>query len=340
MCQRIRRSSPALCTRPTELNDLVATAYAWYWYKTNNATYLNEGDDLFSNVWNSANGQTIGGDSGWTYSVKEFNQIYKWSFDYVRWRSGKNPDGSSPPVETRIAGCQSVRHNSHPCNSPWTDYTTPVQFEWVAGDNGNPPSINPVLTLPIVSPTTATIYLSVFKPNTTLTVYYGTAAPGTCDINNPQPPNCMQPYPNFGFLNMLTANYANQTQPVTDYLDQHALAQGIPNVYDASVTITGLTPNTIYHARYLTTDSLGKHGSLLRSGIFTSADDQVATPPTDDPGSSRPAARASSAPDQPGEQPCVDPSDFKAGQGIVDSRLISLTPSNIPSSLTAHCAQP
>ena len=42
----------------TELNDLVATAYAWYWYKTNNTTYLSEGDDLFSNVWDSAGGQT------------------------------------------------------------------------------------------------------------------------------------------------------------------------------------------------------------------------------------------------------------------------------------------
>ncbi len=44
----------------TELNDLVATAWAWYWYKTGNSTYLNQGDDLFLHVWDSANGQNSG----------------------------------------------------------------------------------------------------------------------------------------------------------------------------------------------------------------------------------------------------------------------------------------
>jgi hypothetical protein len=344
--------NPALVTgtlyQATELNDLVAPAYAWYWYKTNNATYMSEGDDLFSNVWNSANGQTIGGDSGWTYSVKEFNQVYKWSFDYVRWRSGKNPDGTSPPVESVLPAANPCDNNSSPCNAPWTDYTAPVQFEWVAGDNGNQPSINPVLTLPIVGPTTATIYLSVFKPNTTLTVYYGTAAPGNCDINNPQPPNCMQPYPNFGFLDMLTANYANHTETVTDYPDQHALAQGISNVYDATVTITGLTPNTTYHARYLTTDPLGNMAAYYDQEFTTSAEDQVVTPPTADPGSSKltgDPVSARPARDQivtrpAGEQPCQDLSDIKAEQVVLDSRLIPQTASNIPSSLTANCTRP
>jgi len=248
----------------TELNDLVATAYAWYWYKTNNNTYLNEGDDLFSNVWDSANGQTVGGDSGWTYSVKEFNQIYKGSFDYVRWRSGQNPDGTSPPVETVLAA-------ANPYSGSWTDYTTPVQFEWVSGAGGNQPSINPVLTGPVVSATTARFWLSVFKPNTTLTVYYGTATPGTCNINDPQPPNCMQPYPNFGFLQMLNANYAYQSETTTDFLDQNAQNQGIPNIYDASVEITGLTPNTTYHWRSLTTDSLGNMAVYNDQTFTTSA---------------------------------------------------------------------
>ena len=328
--------NPALVTgtlfQASELNDLVATAYAWYWYKTNNATYMNEGDDLFSNVWDSANGQTIGGDSGWTYSVKEFNQIYKWSFDYVRWRSGKNPDGSTPPVET-------VLKAANPYGGGWTDYTTPVQFEWVAGDNGNQPSINPVLTVPVVSATTATVYLSVFKPNTTLTVYYGTAAPGACDINNPQPPNCMQPYPNFGYLDMLTANYANHTETVTDYPDQHALAQGIPNIYDASVTITGLTPNTIYHARYLTTDSLGNMAAYYDQEFITSPQDPVLTPSSADQGSARPPRNQGLARPS-GDHPCVDPSDLNTGQAILDSRFISQMPSEIPSSLTANCTRP
>jgi len=241
---------PGILFDGTELNDLVAMAFAWYWYETNNTTYLNEGDDLFFHVWDSAGGQNLGGGSGWTYSVEQFNQVYKWSFDYVRWRSGKNADGTSPPVET-------VQAAANPYTGPWTDYTTPVQFEWVPGSDGNPPALDPVLNAPVVTATTATFWLNLFKPNTTLTVYYGTATPGTCNINDPQPPNCMQPFPNFGFLAMLNANYANQSQTTMDFPDQVALGQGIPNIYDATVTITGLTPSATYHWRSLTTDSLG-----------------------------------------------------------------------------------
>ena len=62
-----------------------------------------------------------------------------------------------------------------------------------------------------VSPTSATIYLNVFKPNTTMQVWYGTTAPPTCNINDPQPPYCMQPFPNFGFLEMLNASYPYQS---------------------------------------------------------------------------------------------------------------------------------
>ena len=91
----------------TELNDLVATAYAWYWSKTNDSTVLAEGDDLFNHVFDSAGSQGTGG--GWTYSVKEFNQVYKWSFDYVRWRTGQNPDGTSPATRDRDGGCESLR---------------------------------------------------------------------------------------------------------------------------------------------------------------------------------------------------------------------------------------
>ncbi|MFZ0313271.1 MAG: hypothetical protein WAL85_11245 [Candidatus Korobacteraceae bacterium] len=238
----------------TELNDLVATAYAWYWYKTNNTTYLSEGDDLFSNVWDSAGGRNGGGDGGWTWSVKEYNQVYKWSFDYVRWRSGANPDGTQPPVESVLA-------SQNPYSGPLTDYTTPVQFFWTAAQNGQVAHIDPNLSdstnTVTVSTTSATIYLNVFKPNTTMQVWYGTTAPPTCNINDPQPPYCMQPFPNFGFLEMLNASYPYQSTIVTGVPDQLALSQGIPNIYDETVTITGLSPNTTYHWRPLTTDSLG-----------------------------------------------------------------------------------
>jgi len=157
---------------------------------------------------------------------------------------------------------------ANPYTGPWTDYTTPVQFEWVPASNGNPPAIDPVLNAPVVNATTATFWLNLFKPNTTLTVYYGTAVPGTCNINNPQPPNCMQPFPNFGFLQMLNANYAYQSETTIDFPDQVAVGQGILNIYDATVEVTGLTPRTTYHWRSLTTDSLGNMAAY-NDQVFT-----------------------------------------------------------------------
>jgi hypothetical protein len=320
----------------TELNDLVATAFAWYWYNsnnTNNTAYLNEGDDLFSHVWDSANGQTIGGDSGWTYSVKEYNQVYKWSFDYVRWRSGENPDSSQPPVETVLAA-------ANPYTGPWTDYAPPVQFEWIAGDQGQQSSITPLITAPGVSATTADFWVNVFKPNTTLTVFYGTEAPGTCNINNPQPPNCMQPYPNFGFMQLLQANYANQSQTTPDFPDQNALAQGIPNIYDATVRITGLTPNTTYHWRSLTTDAVGNMAAYNDQTFTTLATtDEVSTPSAVDQVSTRPV-RVQGLTRPAEDQPCVDPSNVELGQAILDSRLLTQMPAQVLSSLTTHCVRP
>ena len=166
--------------------------------------------------------------NGWTWSVKEFNQVYKWSFDYVRYRTGHNPDGSSPAIGAVMAAANPCGNQSQPCNAPWTDYTTPVSFAWWPGNGGSPPTINPnTINPPTVTGTTATFWFNVFKPNTTATIYYGTAAPVICDVYNPQPPQCMQPFPNFGFLNMLTQSYPNQSVTVTDVQDQTAVGLGI-----------------------------------------------------------------------------------------------------------------
>ena len=240
----------------TSLNDLVSPAYAWYWSKTGDNKYLTEGDDLFNHVFDDASfynpSGLVGG--GWTWSVKEFNQIYKWSFDYVRWRTGQNPDGSSPAVGTVQAAANPCDNGSNPCVAPWTDYTTPVQFGWVPG-GGSPSIWGPINAR--VTATTATFLLNIFKPNVTMTVYYGTAAPGVCNLNNPQPPNCMQPFPNFGFQAMLSANYPHRSTTTTGTQNQTAVSQGVLNVYDTTVTITGLRPNTTYHWRPLTTDASG-----------------------------------------------------------------------------------
>jgi hypothetical protein len=246
----------------TELNDLVATAWAWYWSKTNNSTYLTQGDDLFSHVWSSG---------GWTWSVKEYNQVYKWSFDYVRWRSGQNPDGTSPAIETVLPA-------ANPYTGPWTDYSTPVQFIWnpIGYDGDNVATLDPKLEdfaseVVTVTGTTATIYINVFRPNTTMTVYYGTQQPTTCNPSDPQPPYCMQPFPNYGFLNMLQASYPNSSQPGVEVQDPTALSEGITNIYDETVTITGLQPNTTYHWTPLTTDANGNMAAYHDQSFTTLA---------------------------------------------------------------------
>jgi hypothetical protein len=255
----------------TELNDLVAPAFAWYWSKTGDNTYLTQGDDLFNHVFDSAghSGASLG--SGWTWSVKEFNQIYKWSFDYVRWRTGHNPDGSTPAIGAVQAAANPCENQSSPCNAPWVDYSTPVSFEWLPGNGSSAPTIYPnTINPPTVTATTATFWFNVFKANTTATIYYGTTAPPVCNIYNPQAPTCMQAFPNFGFLNMLTAAYPNQSDPVMDVQDQTALGQGINNIYDVAITITGLQPNTTYHWRPLTTDSQGNMAAFFDQ-TFTTA---------------------------------------------------------------------
>src|SRR5215472_3788372 len=250
----------------TELNDLVAPAYAWYWYKTGDTSSLNLGDDAFQHVWDSASGQNQGGDGGWTWSVKEYNQVYKWSFDYVRWRSGQNPDGSAPPIEDVLPA-------ANPYTGPVPDYAPPVQFVWNAATNGQVSNIDPRLedsaNTVVVNGTTATFWFNLFKPNTTVTIYYGYLAIGYCDPWNPQPPLCMQPYPNFGLLDALNANYAYQSQSTMDFQDQTALSQGIPNIYDATVTVTGLLPNTQYHWRPLAVDASGNMASYYDLTFIT-----------------------------------------------------------------------
>ncbi len=230
-----------------------------------------EGDDLFNHVFDSAGGSGAPVGSGWTWSVKEFNQVYKWSFDYVRWRTGQNPDGSSPAIPAVLAAANPCENGSNPCNAPWADYTTPVSFEWWPGNGSTPPAIYPnTVNAPTVTATSATFWFNVFKPNTTASIYYGTATPGVCNIYNPQPPLCMQPFPNFGFYDMLNANYANHSDTVTAVQDQTAVSQGITNIYDIGITINGLQPNTTYHWRPLTTDALGNMAAFADQ-TFTTA---------------------------------------------------------------------
>lgn len=59
-----------------DLNLLIAPAYAWLYRQTGDVVYRERGDQIFAG---GVKGAYLG-------HGKQFNQNYRWSFDYVRWR--------------------------------------------------------------------------------------------------------------------------------------------------------------------------------------------------------------------------------------------------------------
>jgi hypothetical protein len=58
-----------------DLNLLIAPAYSWVWTQTGDPKWRDRADATFA-----------GGVTGaWLAGLKQFNQSYRWSFDYVRW---------------------------------------------------------------------------------------------------------------------------------------------------------------------------------------------------------------------------------------------------------------
>jgi hypothetical protein len=63
-----------------EQSHLIIPAFAWYWQLTGDPMYRERGDDVFAHAL----------DVYPDWSGKVFNQNFRWSFDYVRWRSRKS----------------------------------------------------------------------------------------------------------------------------------------------------------------------------------------------------------------------------------------------------------
>ncbi|MBM3476079.1 MAG: hypothetical protein FJX75_22650 [Armatimonadetes bacterium] len=59
------------------LNLLVAPAFAWVYLQTGDAAYRDRGDKVFGGGVRAA----------WLDGGKQFSQNYRWSFDYVKWRT-------------------------------------------------------------------------------------------------------------------------------------------------------------------------------------------------------------------------------------------------------------
>jgi len=243
----------------TELNDLVAPAYAWYWSLTGDPASLTTGDDLFNHVFDSASFHNPGGylGNGWTWSIKEFNQIYKWSFDFVNWRT------LPYAVSTVLPASNPCENGSRPCRAPWPDQAPPIQFTWLPAAQHAKPTINNVADTPALTSTTATFTFNSYKL-ATAQIFYGKAAPTACT---------MRPYPNSGLLACVSSNYSNVSSAVVGIYNTNTTDPydpiGSPNIYNYTVTITGLTPGTKYHWRPLLTDSYGNTAAYVDQTFTT-----------------------------------------------------------------------
>ena len=75
-------------TKPTkgapDLNLMIAPAYAWMYAKTGERKYLERGNQIFSS----------GVKHAYLLGIKQFNQNYSWSFDYIKWCQQIAPDPS------------------------------------------------------------------------------------------------------------------------------------------------------------------------------------------------------------------------------------------------------
>ncbi|MGH9189996.1 MAG: hypothetical protein ACRD0Q_08200, partial [Acidimicrobiales bacterium] len=72
-----------------DLNLLIAPAYAWVYQQTGDATYRDQGDEVFAGGVKGAH--LAGG--------KHFNQNYRWSFDYVKWRTSSSNSSQKKRVQ-------------------------------------------------------------------------------------------------------------------------------------------------------------------------------------------------------------------------------------------------
>lgn len=155
------------------LNDLVAPAFAWYWTKTRDVTYQRRGDEVFLHAFDT---------SDWRFNWKEYNQVYRWSFDYVRWRT-------NPPMPSTVLKAANPCENpgQNPCNALWPDKAPAIVFA-LSSPSGIP-TPTATITATDVQLTSAVIPWNTYKAADSQVEYgtttkYGLSTPLTDTANN------------------------------------------------------------------------------------------------------------------------------------------------------------
>ena len=82
-----------------DVSQLIAPIYAWLYKETKLRRFRDRGDEIFA-----------GGVAGaWLDGPKQFNQSYRWSFDYLRWRGVERDSTSRKPGSQRTPAKNGVR---------------------------------------------------------------------------------------------------------------------------------------------------------------------------------------------------------------------------------------
>jgi hypothetical protein len=217
------------------LNNLIDPAAAWYWAKTGDETIRGYGDAMFASTWKDT------GDLGW--GAKQFNQVFKWSFDFVRYRSGPDPKATFLPSQ-------------NPRGEPWPDTSPPLIFSEANCGFGNAALCqNPALPAPNVSGNTVTLVWDTIEPATT-EVYYQASGPKGCKYK--------------------AGEYQRSVAGcVGGYKEHYSAGPGGERHHRA--VITGLSPNTTYHYTPYSQDSAG-NGAKMPDSTFTTGGASPANP--------------------------------------------------------------
>ena len=216
-----------------DTNNLVAPALAWYWSKTGDDTIRNWGDALFAATWKDS------GDLEW--SAKPFNQVYKWSFDFVRYRSGGNPKATFLPSQNPFEGA-------------WKDTVPPLIFREYNCGFGEPNASalcqDTRLFAPTVNGNQVTITWDTIKPATT-EVYYQPGKTPICGLKD----NSYR-----STLASCVGHYAGHYSADPDGVRHHV------------ATLNGLPASTTEHYVLYSQDAAG-NGVMTPDATFTTGAD-------------------------------------------------------------------
>lgn len=171
-----------------DLNLLIAPFYGWLYYQTGEIRFRDRGDAIFAG---GVTGAYLG-------NSKQFNQNYRWSFSYIRWRLLKplflsiptdpTPPAASPTATMTPTSTQIVTPGSTPTTSPTATRTPPPVATATSTPTNVPPTINtPTPTRTATPASTRTVVPPTATPTRTNTPTATATPSGTPQAIRPIP---------------------------------------------------------------------------------------------------------------------------------------------------------